>query len=36
MRIFAARVRAEIERLRIEGALRPSEQRLARLIADCE
>jgi hypothetical protein len=36
MRIFAARVRAEIERLRIEGALGLSEQRLARQIADSE
>jgi len=36
MRIFAPRVRAEIERLRIEGALRLSEQRLARQIADSE
>ncbi len=36
MRIFAALVRAEIERLRMEGALRLSEQRLPRLIEDCE
>ncbi len=36
MRIFAALVRAEIERLRMEDALRLSEQRLPRLIEDCE
>lgn len=36
MRIFAARVRAEVERLRMEDALRLSEQRLPRLIEDCE
>lgn len=29
MRIFAARVRAEVERLRIEGELRESNKRLA-------
>jgi formate hydrogenlyase transcriptional activator len=32
MRIFAARARAELERLRTEDALRVSEQRLARVI----
>jgi PAS domain S-box-containing protein len=32
MRIFAARARAEIERLRAEAALRESEQRLARVL----
>jgi formate hydrogenlyase transcriptional activator len=36
MRIFAARVRAEVERLRTEDALRLSEQRLPRLLEDCE